>query len=264
MGILSRISKVLESNLNALVERAEDPAKLLEQAIDDMKKGQKEAREAIVEAKTQKRLLERKVEKARTDATAYERKAMTALEKGNEDLARRALELKLSAEERMEAEQSAIQEQENQIAQLEAAERELARRLADLPARRSALLARQAAAQAKGAQVGASGKAKNSVHNAIAAFDRMEERVIRAEVQAEVMGESSPDLLDEGDERRSRTDDALDALKAKVAAKQLHDGAPQRDPVDVEVERDELEVDVDPDAVEDSLAELKKKLSQKD
>jgi phage shock protein A len=262
MGILSRISKVLESNLNSLVERAEDPAKLLDQAIDDMKKGQREAREAIVEAKTQKRLLERKVEKAKADASAYEQKAMTALERGNEDLARRALELKLSAEERIEAEESAIQEQENQIAQLDAAERELARRLAEMPARRAALLARQAAAQAKGAHVGASGKAKSSVSNALSAFDRMEERVIRAEVQADVMHEGSPELLDDGDERKSRTDAALDQLKAKVASKQLAEGAPERDPVDVEVEQEELDVDVDPSAVEDSLAELKKKLNQ--
>lgn len=264
MGILSRISKVLESNLNALVERAEDPAKLLEQAIDDMKKGQRDARAAIIEAKTQKRLLERKAEKARSDAAAYERKAIAALEKGNEDLARRALELKLSAEERAEAEEGAIREQENQIDQLDAAERELARRLAEMPARRAALLARQAAAQAKGAHTGASGKAQNSVHNALQAFDRMEERVIRSEVQAEVMHESSPDLLESGDDRKTRTDDALDQLKAKVAAKQLRDGAPERDPVDVEVEREELEVDVDPDQVEDTLAELKKKLGQKE
>ena len=52
MGILSRISKVLESNLNALVEKAEDPAKMLDQAIEDMRRGKEEARAAIIEAKT--------------------------------------------------------------------------------------------------------------------------------------------------------------------------------------------------------------------
>jgi phage shock protein A len=270
MGILRRISKVLESNLNALVDRAEDPAKLLEQAIDDMKRGQREAREAIVEAKTQKRLLERKREKARSDAAAYERKATTALEKGDEDLARRALELKLAADERADAEDAAIQEQANQIEQLDAAERELARRLAEMPAKRAALLARQAAAQARGARTGAATKAQSSVHSALAAFDRMEEKVIRAEVEAEVVGDQNPDLLDAGADRRTRTDDALAQLKAKVEARQLPAGEPEEEEeeigsdLDAELE-DEAPGEPDParaEQVEDSLAELKRKLGK--
>lgn len=265
MGILRRLSKVLESNLNALVDRAEDPAKMLEQAIDDMKKGQREAREAIVEAKTQKRLLERKRDKAASDAQGYEAKATRALENGDEELARRALELKLSADERAAAETQAVEEQQKQIDQLESAERELGRRLSEMPARRAALLARQAAAQAKGARVGQTSKAQNSVHTALAAFDRMEEKVIRAEVEAEVSGEPSPDLLDDGMDHRSRTEDALKALRAKVKAKQLEAGA-----VDAEFETDpgvadeeEAEApEVSAEAVDDSLAELKKKLGK--
>ncbi len=260
MGILSRISRVLESNLNSLIERAEDPAKLLDQAIEDMRRGQRDAREAIVEAKTQKRLLERRIEKARNDASSYESKAVRALEGGDEELARRALELKLAAEERADAEGSAVLEQQNQIDQLEAAERELGRRLAEMPAKRAALLARQAAAEAKGARVGQSSKAKSSVSNALQAFDRMEEKVIRAEVQAEVVGEQSPDLLDAGADHRMRTEDAFQALKAKVAAKQITSGAAEP-PVDVEIEPDESAPPSS--AVDDSLAELKKKL-QKD
>ncbi|MCB9649896.1 MAG: PspA/IM30 family protein [Deltaproteobacteria bacterium] len=163
MGILSRISKVLESNLNALVEKAEDPAKMLDQAIEDMRRGKEEARAAIIEAKTQKRLLERKRDKGLADAQAYERKALQALKNNDEGLARKAIELKLAAEQRAAAEDSAVQEQESQIAQLSAAERELDQRLSQLPARKAALMARQAAAQAKGARVGAAAKAKNSV-----------------------------------------------------------------------------------------------------
>ena len=266
MGILRRISKVLESNLNSLVERAENPSKMLEQAIDDMKKGQREARAAIVEARTQKRLIERKREKAEADASAYERKAEQALEKGDEELARRALELKLTAEERLKAEKDAIAEQDRQLEQLEAAEHELARRLAEMPAKRSALLARQAAAQAKGARVGASNKAQNSVHNAIAAFDRMEEKIIRAEVEAEVSNPQSPDLLDPGSDRRSRTEDALAQLRAKVQAKQIEAGDAEYEEVDGGATgAADVETEVEgptADEVEDSLADLKKKLGK--
>lgn len=258
MGIFSRLSKVLESNLNSLVERAEDPAKMLEQAIEDMKKGKDEARQAIIEAKTQKRLLERKCVKARSDAAAYEKKAMQALKNSDEDLARKAVELKLAAEQRADAEQGAINEQASQIEQLTLAERELDQRLSQLPARRAALLARQAAAQAKGARVGTADKTKNSVGAALNAFDRMEEKIIRAEVEAEVIHETDPNslLLDSGASMASETDDALAALKAQMI-KELPATAGQTPPPAVQ---DAEVIEDEPNAVDDSLAALKAKL----
>lgn len=260
MGIFSRLSKVLESNLNSLVERAEDPTKMLEQAIEDMKKGRNEARAAIIEAKTQKRLLERRRDKALSDAAGYEKRAMTALKSGDEELARKAVELKLAAEQRADAEDTAVQEQDNQIEQLVAAERELERRLAELPARRAALVARQAAAQARGARIGAASKAKNSVSSALDAFDRMEEKIIRAEVEAEVIAEQRPPALDVSPERTD-ADETLALLKAKMQA-QLPSGledepapAPAADPAAAATT---------PNPVEDNLAALKAKLQAED
>ena len=256
MGIFSRLSKVLESNLNSLVERAEDPAKMLEQAIEDMKRGRNEARAAIIEAKTQKRLLERRRDKALADAAGYEKRAMTALKAGDDELARKAVELKLAAEQRANAEDVAVSEQDHQIEQLSVAERELERRLAELPARRAALVARQAAAQARGARMGAASKAKNSVSSAIDAFDRMEEKIIRAEVEAEVIAEHQPPLADIGPERTD-ADEALALLKAKVQA-QLPSGlADDTAAVDAEVVES---APAKPSPVDDNLAELKAKL----
>lgn len=263
MGILSRISKVLESNVNALVDRAEDPAKLLDQAIDDMKKGQREAREAIIEAKTQKRLIERRRDKARAEQHAYEKRAMQALEAGDEGKARKYLELKLAAEQRADAEATAVAEQDNQIEQLATAEKELEQRLSQLPARRAALVARQSAAQARGARVGAASKAKNSVSAALDAFDRMEERIIRAEVEAEVVAESSgaapPELAlpSAGDadlaleELRKRMKGELPAQTGEAAAAAASSEPSEAAPTE----------EVSAADVEDSLADLKAKLS---
>src|SRR5882672_7013921 len=100
MGILSRISKILESNMNALLERAEDPSKVLDQAIADMKEGREEARTAIIEAKTELKLAEKRRATALKDSSELEKKAMKALEIGDEALARKVLELKIAAEER--------------------------------------------------------------------------------------------------------------------------------------------------------------------
>ncbi|MBX2814059.1 MAG: PspA/IM30 family protein [Myxococcales bacterium] len=265
MGILSRISKVLESNVNALVERAENPAKMLDQAIEDMKKGQRDARDAIIEAKTQKRLLERKRDKAFAEVDACEQRAIQALQADYEDKARRYLELKLAAEQRAHAEDAAIEEQDRQIEQLVSAERELEQRLAQMPARRAALLARQSAAQARGAKVGAASKAQSSVAAAIEAFDRMEEKVIRAEVEAEVVteetGPSSPELMLPS---TTDADRALKALKSKLRGQLPARAEAGGEAVEDDDELASMEVVSEPAAsaeeVEDSLAALKAKL----
>ena len=118
-------------------------------------------------------------------------------------------------------------------------------------------MARQAAAQAKGARVGATAKAKNSVSGALDAFERMEEKIIRAEVEAEVIQERDPHslLLDAGSFDHE-TDAALAMLKARVQ-KELpaHAGGGAADPVDGADE------DAAPDPVADSLAELKARLA---
>lgn len=253
MGILSRISKVLESNLNSLLDKAEDPAKMLDQAIEDMKKGRAEARQAIIDAKTSKKLLERKRDKAVTESADLERKAMLALKAGDETLARKLLEAKMEADRRGELEGSALDEQDAQVAQLEIAEKELERRLKELPAKRAALMARQATAQAKGARVGTSTKAQDSVASALEAFERMEEKITRAEVEAEVIQESNPKMIDTRVIERMEADEALEALKARMARGELPPGpSTGRKPAQ----------DAPRDPVEDSLREMKKKLNR--
>jgi phage shock protein A len=265
MGILSRISKVLESNVNALVDRAEDPAKMLDQAIEDMKKGQRDAREAIIEAKTQKRLLERKRDKAAAEVRACEQRAIQALEGKDEGKARKYLEMKLAAEQRVNAETAAIEEQDRQIEQLSTAEKELEQRLSQLPARKAALVARQSAAQARGARSGATSKAKSSVSAALEAFDRMEEKIIRAEVEAEVVSDEggAPELALPS---VSDADHALEDLKKRVSgelpAQAGHEAAEVHGETAPEAEPAEREVPGPSAAeVEDSLADLKAKLS---
>ncbi|MBK8014579.1 MAG: PspA/IM30 family protein [Deltaproteobacteria bacterium] len=260
MGILSRISKVLESNLNALLEKAENPEKMLDQAIEDMRRGRSEARDAILEAKTQQRLLEKRRDKALKDAEGIERKAMQAVQAGDDDLARRLLEMKLAAESQAKIEGAAAVEQEGQIKQLEIAERELDRRLAEAPARRAALLARQATAQAKGARVGATNRASNSAASALEAFDRMEDKVIRAEVEAEIISERNPDLLDLSSIEQADADQALKALKAKMRAQLPSGQGSAGSDAGAAPDPERRETD---SAVEDSLAALKAKLQDR-
>ncbi len=267
MGILSRISKVLESNLNAIVDRAEDPGKMLDQAIEDMRRGRHEARQAIIEAKTQKRLLEKKRDKAKAESIELERKAMQALKGSDESLAKKFLEMKIAADQRVEAEGTAISEQDSQISHLQTAEKELERKLDEMPAKRAALLARQSAAQAKGARVGATSKAHNSVSAALDAFERMEWLGADPEVEAEVVGDGHPALPENASLESLKAEEALLALKSKMTH-QLASGEPESKAEPQEAQASpppaaapEPEAPA-PDPVSDSLAELKAKLNQ--
>ncbi|MFO0723126.1 MAG: PspA/IM30 family protein [Myxococcota bacterium] len=252
MGILSRLSKALEANLNALVEKAEDPAKVLEQAILDMKAGREEARTAIVDAKTELKLAEKRRDTARKEAGDLEQKAMKALEIGDEKLARKLLELKLAADQKADLEGTTAASHAETVGQLENADRELEMRLREMPAKKAQLLARQATAQARGAKVGGASKAQNAVAGALEAFDRMEERITRAEVDAEVRGEMAPQFMDLRALEAAKADDALKELKAKMAAR-IGSGQPEPKATPTAAASD---------PVEDSLAALKAKLAK--
>lgn len=250
MGIFSRISKVLESNLTALVERAEDPAKVLDQAIEDMKEGREEARKAIIDAKTELRLSEKRRDVAQKEAAELEKKAMKALEIGDEGLARRLLEAKLTADQKAAAEDAVVESHNATLGQLQAAERDLDQRLREMPARRATILARKATAEARGGRIG-SGKGQNAVAGALEAFGRIEEKVTRAEVEAEVRSDLEPKPIDLRALDKAATDDALKALKAKMTAQLPASTAPTAAPASSTHS-----------AVEDSLAALKAKLAK--
>lgn len=251
MGIFSRISKVLESNLTALVERAEDPAKVLDQAIEDMKEGREEARKAIIDAKTELRLSEKRRDVAQKEAADLEKKAMKALEIGDEALARRLLEAKLTADQKAAAEDAVVESHNATLGQLQAAERDLDQRLREMPARRATILARKATAEARGGRIGA-GKGQNAVAGALEAFGRIEEKVTRAEVEAEVRADLEPKPIDLRALEKAATDDALKALKAKMTAQLPASTAPAAAPASGSTHS----------AVEDSLAALKAKLAK--
>ena len=137
-------------------------------------------------------------------------------------------------------------EHAEQIAQLEIAERELARRLRELPARRATLLARQATAEARGARTSKGLHGADSVGHALEAFERMESKVIAAEVEAEVCASDFQLGLAADPFSPHRTQNALAELKTRSRG-QMDDGKS----VAVEAEADAL----------DTLVELKKQLT---
>ena len=91
MGLLGRINDIVRSNLNELVSKAENPEKLLNQAILDMETHLRKARETLVETIASEKTMEKKRALVLETAGRWERRAALALEGGDQDLARRAI-----------------------------------------------------------------------------------------------------------------------------------------------------------------------------
>jgi len=110
MGIFTRMNRVIKSNLNSLVDRAEDPEKLIDQTVMDMESEVKQAKkELLTTLGTAKRLV-KKAKEHGVEAADWEKKAVLALEQEDENLAREALRRKAKSKGQAEdAKQQALQ-----------------------------------------------------------------------------------------------------------------------------------------------------------
>jgi len=149
MGIVSRFSDIVNSNINAILDKAEDPEKIVRLMIQEMEDTLVEVRSAAARSIADKKDLNRKLERLESDQQDWETKAELALRKGREDLAKAALVEKsraTAAAEAIRADYSAIDDGLNKlnvdIARLEA-------KLEDAKARQKTLLARHKTANSR-------------------------------------------------------------------------------------------------------------------
>lgn len=222
MSIFGRMSRVIKSNLNALVEQAEDPAKLIEQTISDMENELKNARgELVTTLGTAKRLVE-KAKEHEANAADWERKAVLALQSNDEDLAREALRRKAVAlADAHQCKQQALGA-EGAAEKMKGALDQVEKRIEDFKARKGILAAqvRQARAQ-QGSAIGTTGGAPSALDD----LDRMSGRIesLEAEVEAaqtlEDPNRADVDAKFRELEKRtgnSQVEDELSALKQKL------------------------------------------------
>lgn len=221
MAILDRISLVIRSNINFLINKAEDPEKMLNQMLIQMREQLNEAkREVAVAIADEKRLgvqLEAELEQVRE----WERKAMLAVEKGDDGLAREALRRKGEHERLAMDYKQQWDAQKASADTLKNALRGLSEKIEEAGRKKNLLIARQKRAEAqKHIHEVMSGLSDTS---AFETFDRMTAKVDQLEAQATAAAEISQDLSGDALEQRFKAlegstdvDDELKALKAKV------------------------------------------------
>jgi phage shock protein A, PspA len=194
MNLLDRISRLIRANLNDLLRRAEDPEKIIEQAVLDMKEALKEAREQVAAAMAEAKRLEREVESHLREAALWEEKAKEALKAGREDLAKEALRRRKRALDLAEGFKAQLEEQKGLTDRLMTQLKALEAKIDEAEARKKLLLARKKGVEAAEAVRRMGSRLER--HPALEAFEEMEARILAMEDRHEALKELDGQDLD--------------------------------------------------------------------
>jgi phage shock protein A len=195
MGLFDRIGRAVRANLNHLISQAEDPEKILEQTVQDMQHDLIQLRQAVAQAIATQKRTERQASQAQITAEEWFRRAQLALQKGDEALAREALTRRKSYQDTAETLTTQIQQQQTIVSQLKQNMGTLERKLADARTKKDMYIARVRSARASEKLNEMLGNLGTG--NAMAAFDRMEERVLQMEARSEAIAELNNGSLEQ-------------------------------------------------------------------
>lgn len=218
MGLFDRVGRVVRANLNNLVSQAEDPEKILEQTVIEMQDNLIQLRQAVAQAIATQKRTERQAAQAEATADEWYRRAQLAMQKGDEPIAREALTRRKSYQDTAQALKTQIQQQSGVVGKLKENMRTLESKLAEAKTKKDMYIAR--ARSAKASQQLNDMLNRVGTNKATAAFERMEEKVMQLEAQAEVAAElASGDDVEKkfrSLESGNSVDDELAALKAQL------------------------------------------------
>jgi len=195
MGIFSRMSDIINSNINAMLDQAEDPAKMVRLIIQEMEDTLVEVRTSSARVLAERKQATRRLEQARADAEGWEEKARLAISRQREDLARGALQERRAIDEEVILVEAELAAADEHIEQLSTEVLQLQQKLDDARARQKALSLRTQTVQSRikvKRQI-----QRDALDDAFLRFERFERRMDTLESQLEAMDigrEVSPDL----------------------------------------------------------------------
>lgn len=221
MSILARFKDIMASNINALLDKAEDPEKMIDQYLRnlnrDLGKVKAETASVMAEEQRSKRLLE----ESKQDAEKMEKYAIKALEAGNENDARKFLERKTALVSQQAQLQTAYDLAAANASQMRQMHDKLVSDIGELEAKRSMLKAKWSVAKTQ-ERINKIGSSVTDANSTASAFGRMEDKINRALDEANAMAELNTSPKDDLEDLAAKydtqvsVDDELAALKEKL------------------------------------------------
>lgn len=216
MGFFSRLSRLFRANLNFLVSKAEKPDLILDQAVVDMQADLVKLRAAVAAAMASNTRLKNQLQQAQEQSNTWSSRAELALRGNDEGLARQALERKRTYDGTVSALRPQVEAGTLQVSELKKSLSKLEQKIAEAKTKKEMLKARARAAEANASVQETLGSI--NPNGAMAAFERMEEKVLQQEARAHAAAElAGSDLesqflaLEDGG-----VEDELEALKNKL------------------------------------------------
>ncbi len=220
MSIFSRMADIINSNINAMLDNAEDPQKMIRLIIQEMEETLVEVRTSSARVIADKKTAQRKLQQVLDDVHDWESKAKLAISKGREDLARAALAEKQAMDEEAEALERELSALDEHLDQLGEEVAQLQQKLNDAKTKQKAMLMRVKTVNDRI-------KVKRQMHRdaldkAFIKFEKFERRVDNLEGQLEAMDlgrEGKPDLASEIEElaNEDKVNAELERLKAQMS-----------------------------------------------
>lgn len=220
MSIFSRLTDIVQANLNSMLDRAEDPEKMIRLIIQEMEDTLVEVRSSTVKIIAEKKEIERRISDHVRDEAEWERKAEIALTRNREDLAKGALVEKAKAADTATALTNQLAGVEAALAKANEDISHLQAKLTDAKNREAALVARQKTA-ANRVRVRAT-LHDERINDALNRFEQVERNLDELEGRAESYdlgrGKSLSEEIAEL-ESQHKVEAELEALRARLAAK---------------------------------------------
>ena len=217
MGIFSRMSDVIKANINDLLDKAEDPEKMIKQMVLEMEESVNKATLSVAQSIANQKQIQRRLDKEQSNVNDWQLKAEQAIQAGRDDLAKAALEKKLVAQKNVNDLQPTFDTAKATADRLKSQLDQLKKKLDEARSRQNTLIARSNAAKAE-KQLNQAMSGVGS--DAFSKFEKMESKVEQMESEAEAFGElnSSDKSLEEEFANLSSpdVDDELAKLKAQL------------------------------------------------
>ena len=219
MALLERVATLVRANLNDLIDKAEEPEKMIKQVILDMQNQLLQVKTQVAIAIADQHLLEKKQKENADKVAEWMRKAELAVDKKEDDLARASLLRVESYRELSENFTQQVSDQKAQVENLKTALRQLEQKLAEAEAKADVLIAKQRRARA--VSKASDARMASGDGSKAAAFDRMKRKVAHSEALSQAKSEIAADNIEDrlaALEKQDRIEQLLVELKTRRGA----------------------------------------------